>query len=68
MTPERKVLFMAASQFQGGHSAVGGEIAAVLGISFPISMEKLERKAKSEGLDPNELWPWLAPMRARKTA
>lgn len=66
MNPERIVLFKAASQFQGGHSAVGGEIADVLGIPFPISMRNLEKKAKSEGLDPNDLWPWLAPMRRQK--
>lgn len=49
-----------ASHHQGGHSAVGGEIADFLGISFPVRMSKLKQAAKDRGFDPNEVWPWLA--------
>lgn len=68
MRPERRALFLEAPQRQGGHSSRGGEIADELGIPFPITMANLEKRARAEGADPNELWPWLAPMRAGKTS
>ena len=64
----RKVLLMVASGHQGGHSASGGAIADLFGIPFPLTMPNLEIAAKKHGFDPNELWPWLAPMRAGKTS
>lgn len=64
----RKVLLMVASGHQGGHSASGGAIADLFGIPFPLAMPSLEAKAIELGFDPNELWPWLAPMRAGKTS
>ncbi len=60
----RYALFMCASHCQGGHSDAGKVAADVLGVAFPLTMPNLEAKAKAMGLDPNELWPWLAPMRA----
>lgn len=62
----RRVLFMCAPSFQGGHSATGEELSVVLGVPFPIDMKSLEAKAKSEGFDIDDLWPWLAGMRAGK--
>lgn len=64
----RKVLLMVASGHQGGHSASGGAIADLFGIPFPLTMPDLEIAAKKHGFDPNDLWPWLAPMRAGKTS
>lgn len=60
----RKLLFRCAPSFQGGHSDIGDELSDVLGIPFPVDMPSLEKQAKAEGLDPAELWPWLAKMRA----
>jgi hypothetical protein len=68
VTPERKALYLEASHRQGGHSKRGGEIADELGIPFPLTMPNLEKSAKRDGFDPNELWPWLAPMRAGRTS
>jgi hypothetical protein len=68
ITPERRALYLEASHKQGGHSKRGGEIADELGIPFPLNMTNLEKAAKRDGFDPNELWPWLAPMRAGKTS
>lgn len=64
----RKTLLMVASGHQGGHSASGGAIADLFDIPFPLTMPSLEAKAVELKLDPNELWPWLAPMRAGKTS
>jgi hypothetical protein len=64
----RKVLLMAASQHQGGHSGTGGAIADLFGIPYPLTMEGLEAKAIELKFDPKELWPWLAPMRAGKAS
>lgn len=66
MTPDRRALFLEAPGRQGGHSKRGGEIADELGIPFPITMPALEHRARAEGADPNELWPWLASMRTKK--
>lgn len=65
-TEARRALYLEASHKQGGHSQRGGEIADELGIPFPLTMPNLERAARRDGFDPNELWPWLAPMRGRK--
>lgn len=59
MTPERKALFMCASQCQGGHSPAGSSAAEALGVPFPIDMASLVTKARNEGENPAELWPWL---------
>ncbi len=64
----RRLVIMMAPSFQGGHSRTGGEVADALNIPFPVTMPSLEKRAVAEGLDPNELWPWLAPMRAGKTS
>ena len=62
----KRLVFRMAPSFQGGHSDVGGEVAQELMVAFPIHMPSLEKRAVEAGLDPNELWPWLAPMRAKK--
>lgn len=58
MSNERIALFMCASHCQGGHSLAGAAAAKALGITFPITMKKLANRARKEGLDPKELWPW----------
>jgi hypothetical protein len=63
----REALYRAAPSHQGGHSKTGDAIAEVLGVPFPLNVYDLEKAAKAEGYDPNDLWPWLADMR-RKTA
>lgn len=55
----RVALLMCASHCQGGHSDAGAAAAKALGISFPITMEKLKRAARRDGYDPARLWPWL---------
>lgn len=65
---ERELLFMCASSFQGGHSAVGGHLSDVLGVPFPISMPNLVKKAKAEGFNPATLWPWLVEMNPKLVA
>ena len=60
----RRVLLQAAPSHQGGHSTVGARIAEALSVPFPIEMKSLEAQAKYEGLDPDELWPWLKKMRS----
>jgi hypothetical protein len=62
----RKALFMCAANCQGGHSHAGEIASRVLGVGFPINMKELAAKAKVEGLDPTELWPWWE--RQRKLA
>ena len=59
----RKALYMCAAHCQGGHSGAGGEASEVLGVPFPIRMPQLEAAAIRDGFDPDELWPWLRPMR-----
>ena len=54
----RRVLFMAAAHCQGGHSIAGEEISDTLGVPFPLNMENLKAKAKEEGFNPQDLWPW----------
>lgn len=63
-----KTLFMAATHCQGGHSEAGQAIANLLGVPFPLRMDALSDAAISRGLDPAELWPWLAEMRQARTA
>jgi hypothetical protein len=58
MTPERIALFMCAASFQGGNSSAGRAAADALGITFPITMQKLANRARKDGLDPKKLWPW----------
>ena len=55
----RLVLAMAPS-FQGGHSKIGGEVADLLGIPFPLTMQNLAQKARALGFEPVDLWPWSA--------
>ena len=55
----RRALFMCASHCQGGHSYAGDAAAEVLGVPFPIQMPDLIAKAREEGINPAELWPWL---------
>jgi hypothetical protein len=55
----RRALFMCASSCQGGHSDAGYAASEVFGIPFPIRMEDLIKKAKSEGFDTKVLWPWF---------
>jgi hypothetical protein len=62
----RKALYMSAASCQGGHSSAGQVIAEVFGVPFPIRMKDLLAKAKAEGFDPVELWPWWEHQ--RKTA
>jgi hypothetical protein len=62
MTPDRKALFMCAAHCQGGHSQAGDAAAEALGVPFPLTMDKLVAKARSEGADPTTLWPWLVGM------
>jgi|SRR5882757_11219766 len=61
-----EALFMCASHCQGGHGAAGMAASKALGISFPVSMMSLERRARQAGFDPRDLWPWLAEMRGEK--
>ena len=58
MSPERIALFKCAPSHQGGHSATGAAAAEALGITFPITMQKLANRARKDGLDPKKLWPW----------
>lgn len=62
----RRALFMCAASCQGGHSRAGDAAANVLRIPFPITMENLIEKAREEGFDPDDLWPWM--MRRRTGA
>lgn len=55
---ERIALFMCAAHCQGRHSTAGRVAARALGIEFPITMPNLARRAKAEGLNAKELWPW----------
>lgn len=69
-TTERELhitLLMAAPSFQGGHSEVGDRMADALGTTFPLTMEKLKRVARRDGLDPDRLWPWLKELRRPST-
>jgi hypothetical protein len=54
----RRALFMCAAHCQGGHSAAGSEASQVLGVPFPITMSEMVAKARADGLNPAELWPW----------
>lgn len=54
----RIALLMCAAHCQGGHSEAGAHAAEALGTTFPITMEKLARVARKDGLDPDKLWPW----------
>lgn len=58
MTELRLILAMAPS-YQGGHSKIGAEVAAYLGVPFPLRLKSLEQKAKANGFDPYDIWPWL---------
>lgn len=62
----RIALLMCAAHCQGGHSEAGAEAAEVLGTTFPITMEKLARVARKEGLDPDKLWPWWKQLKQRE--
>ncbi|MFC4170064.1 hypothetical protein [Teichococcus aestuarii] len=64
---ERLVLVMAPS-FQGGHSKTGDEVAAFLGIPFPIVMPALEKAARMRGFDPAKLWPWYEKMKRERAS
>lgn len=64
----REALFRAAPSHQGGHSATGEAISEALGVPFPLNVYELEKAAKAEGYDPNDLWPWLQDMRRRNAA
>jgi hypothetical protein len=71
MTDERtyrEALFRAAPSHQGGHSDTGAAIAECLGLEFPLKFPDMEIKAKAEGFDPAQLWPWLMKMRRDVTA
>lgn len=59
----REALFRAAPSHQGGHSDTGAAIAECLGLEFPLKFPNLEIKAKAEGFDPADLWPWLMKIR-----
>jgi hypothetical protein len=61
----RRALFMCAASCQGGHSDAGAAAANVLRVPFPITMENLIEKAREEGFDPEDLWPWMMRQRAR---
>lgn len=61
----REALFRAAPSHQGGHSDTGAAIAEALGVRFPLNVYDLEKAAKEEGYDPDELWPWLRAQRGR---
>mgnify|MGYP003388709709 CR=1 FL=1 len=54
----RRALYMSAASCQGGNSGAGRVIAETFGVPFPIKMKDLLAKAKTEGFDPVELWPW----------
>lgn len=60
----RRLLFIVAPSFQGGNSRDGGMIAEELGVPFPITVPALEKQARADGLDPDELWPWRTKFRA----
>jgi hypothetical protein len=64
----REALFRAAPSHQGGHSDTGYAIALVLGVPFPINVCDVEKAANAEGYKTDDLWPWLNPMRGRKTS
>lgn len=55
---DMKAALIEAPHRQGGHSKRGYELAVLIGISFPISMENLEIRARELGIDPAVLWPW----------
>jgi hypothetical protein len=57
-TELRTALFMCAASCQGGHSDAGQAASKALGVPFPIRMDALVAKAKADGYDPDELWPW----------
>lgn len=61
----RLVLAMAPS-FQGGNSKTGDEVAAFLGIPFPVAMPALEKAARARGFKPAKLWPWYAQMKRER--
>lgn len=60
----RKALFMAAAHCQGANGNAGFVLARLLGVAHPVRMEALKLKAESEGLDPDQLWPWLKPVQS----
>jgi hypothetical protein len=64
----RKALFMAAAHCQGGNGNSGFVIARLLGVPHPVRMDALKERAEREGLDPDQLWPWLKPMQAARAA
>lgn len=64
----RKALYMCAAHCQGGHSDAGLMAARALGVPFPIRMEQMAEKAKQEGFDPDDLWPWWKRMRDERAA
>lgn len=63
-TTELRLILAMAPSFQGGHSKTGAEVAEYLGIPFPLTVTDLKKKAKANGFDPYDLWPWLKPLRA----
>jgi hypothetical protein len=58
-----RLVIVMASNFQGGHSPIGREVAGLLGIPFPLNMTNLSKAARDNGFDPDRLWPWLKSMR-----
>lgn len=56
-TALRLILTMAAF-FPSGSSKIGREVADYLGVSFPLRMADLERRARASGFNPDDLWPW----------
>ena len=63
-----RLLLIAASHCQGGHSSTGADIANLFHIPFPLRMEGLEKVATDKGYDPKELWPWLHKQRQQDQA
>jgi len=66
LSGERAALFKCAASCQGGHSDAGAAAADALGIPFPITMSNLISKAREEGLNPRDVWPWFYRIRALK--
>lgn len=64
---EIRRLLIKAPNYQGRHSEIGLQIAVKLGCFFPLRMPNLELIAADNGLDPNELWPWLKKLRTPAT-
>lgn len=55
---ELRLILAMAPSFQGGHSKTGAEVSDYLAIPFPLTMTNLEKKARTSGFDPDDIWPW----------